>query len=93
MSSQLHDATHNTKPHKTMSTTSTIALPLTITSNYHDDTKVTRSTNPKTLRKLISDFRRGEGDWIHITDADGVGYDLTDLGHGVELVRNGTYSN
>lgn len=68
----------------------TIALPLTISSNYHEDTKTTRSTNPRTLKRLVNDFRRGEGDWVKITDADGYGYDLTDLGRGLELVFNGT---
>lgn len=74
-----------------MTTITTVALPLTISSVYFDKTKVTRSTNPATIRRLIRDLRRGEGDTIRIMDADGVGYDLTDLGRGVELVRNGSY--
>ena len=74
-------------------TTSTIALPLTLSSAYFGDTKSTQSTNPQTLRKLVSDLRRGDGDTILITDAEGVFYDLTDLGRGPELVRNGTCSH
>lgn len=69
---------------------STIKLPLTISSQYHQDTKRTRSTNPKTIKRLINEVRRGEGDWIKITDADGLGYDLTDRGRGTELVFNGS---
>ena len=67
-------------------TTSTIARPLTLSSAYHSDTKTTQSTNPQTLRKLITDLRRGEGDSIIIADAEGVCYDLTDLGNGLQLV-------
>lgn len=74
-------------------TTSTIALPLTLSSAYFDGTKTTHSTNPKTLRNLVNDLRRGDGDTIQITDAEGVFYDLTDLGRGPELVRNGTCSH
>lgn len=64
----------------------TPTLPLTISSQYFDDTKVTRSINPQTLKKYVSDFRRGDGDSIIITDADGDRFDLVDFGSGLKLV-------
>ena len=67
-------------------TTSAIAIPLTLSSAYFGGTKTTRSTNPQALRKLVNDLRRGDGDTILITDADGVCYDLTDAGNGLQLV-------
>lgn len=68
----------------------TIKLPLTISSQYHQAIKRTRSTNPKTIKRLVNEVRRGDGDWVKITDADGLGYDLTDCGRGLELTHNGT---
>jgi hypothetical protein len=65
-------------------------MPLTISSLNFDGSKTTRSTNPATIKRLVNDLRRGDGDTIQIKDAAGVHYDVTDIGRGLELLANGT---
>lgn len=67
----------------------TPTLPITISSRNFDGTKTTKSINPKTIKRLADDLRRGDGDTILITDAAGNRYDVTDIGHGLQLIANG----
>lgn len=65
-------------------------MKLIIKNHYHGETRTIKSTCPRYIKQAREKMRRGDGDFVKITDEKGNLYDVTDFGHGLELVNIAT---